>query len=434
MPQNVTNYDALLKDFYIGPINEALNQEANIFKRYAKAKVTWNGRRFVMPVHVSRNDGVAWSADGELPAAGHQGYVDLIGTRKNLYLRVQLDLEVWTASGGGARTAFLNAVDAELNGGKDDFVRTLNRTSVSGGRTVGFLAQRKNEAGADSVWAFDGDTAKLQRALTIMGGPVNMEVTRLDTYAPITTSIDVTTVTGGTTGTVVMATALNTLVGDVGTLFALRFSATDLAALLAGGLDLAGELTGMYGNIAERTHFNEDRTSATGTEALQADCFSVMAPATRIAITRGVFDAQNTRIFNSDYGGKKPDAFWVNAEQGTLYSDALTGTTAGAMSQTRMMSEDGGKGVTADLGFSGYAHAGKPLLFSRDLDNGLVIGECTSSWKVAESERFNWQDKTGAIWKQVDGEDRVYAYAVERCELVCKTPGLNGVVAGLTLS
>ena len=43
---------AILKDFYIGPLQEQLNNEVMCLEMFEKAKVSWAGRQAIVPVHV----------------------------------------------------------------------------------------------------------------------------------------------------------------------------------------------------------------------------------------------------------------------------------------------------------------------------------------------------------------------------------------------
>ena len=72
----------ILKEFYLGPVQEQLNNSVMVLDLMTKTTVDWNGRSAIIPIHVSRNTGVAFAAEGaHLPAAGEQGYqrLDALG-------------------------------------------------------------------------------------------------------------------------------------------------------------------------------------------------------------------------------------------------------------------------------------------------------------------------------------------------------------------
>ena len=63
----------ILKDYYIGPLQEQLNNEVMVLQMFEKAKSSWAGRQGIVPVHVDRNSGVAFKAENDsLKPAGSQ--------------------------------------------------------------------------------------------------------------------------------------------------------------------------------------------------------------------------------------------------------------------------------------------------------------------------------------------------------------------------
>jgi hypothetical protein len=69
----------ILKDYYIGPLQEQLNNEVMVLQMFEKAKISWAGRQGIVPVHVGRNTGVGfrgenadWSTGTTALAAGSQ--------------------------------------------------------------------------------------------------------------------------------------------------------------------------------------------------------------------------------------------------------------------------------------------------------------------------------------------------------------------------
>ena len=84
----IADLEAILKEFYLGPIIEALNNQLEMVQLFTKATVDWSGKKVIIPVHVSRNSGTGFrSESNSLPTAGGQGYVDLTVTAKYLYGR-----------------------------------------------------------------------------------------------------------------------------------------------------------------------------------------------------------------------------------------------------------------------------------------------------------------------------------------------------------
>src|SRR5256884_454086 len=79
--QTLAAADAILKDLYVGPIVEQLNQKTYLLDQIERDAdhIDHTGRRAVVPVHKNRNRGRKSIADGgTLPTAGAQQWLDAI--------------------------------------------------------------------------------------------------------------------------------------------------------------------------------------------------------------------------------------------------------------------------------------------------------------------------------------------------------------------
>jgi len=122
-----SEYDAVLKDFYEGPVREHIENKVTILRLTEKSKRTWSGRQVRFPLHLSRNEGVGARAEGaQLPAAGEQGYVESNIQAKFLYGRIELTGPVMAASRGD-KGAFAAAMKQEVSGMRRDLRNDLNR-------------------------------------------------------------------------------------------------------------------------------------------------------------------------------------------------------------------------------------------------------------------------------------------------------------------
>ena len=64
MAQSLAGFASILKEFYLGPIQDQLNEETLVCELMEKASVDWNGRQVIIPVHTGRNTAVGWRAEG----------------------------------------------------------------------------------------------------------------------------------------------------------------------------------------------------------------------------------------------------------------------------------------------------------------------------------------------------------------------------------
>lgn len=120
--------DAILKNQYIGPLNEQLNNDIKLFKRVmGDNDCVVTGKNFTLPLHVSRNEGIgARPEGGKLPTAGSQGYVDAIVPMKYLYGVINITGQSIKATITD-KGAFIRAVDSEMRGVTRDLKADINR-------------------------------------------------------------------------------------------------------------------------------------------------------------------------------------------------------------------------------------------------------------------------------------------------------------------
>jgi hypothetical protein len=122
-----TNADSALKEFYIGPIREELNNTLLLLGMIENNTTDIEGRRAVLSLHVARNSGVGARAEGgPLPTAGNQAYVqEQVKLRYN-YARITLTGPVMRAMKSD-KGSFTRAVESETKGATNDLKRDFNR-------------------------------------------------------------------------------------------------------------------------------------------------------------------------------------------------------------------------------------------------------------------------------------------------------------------
>lgn len=171
MAQTTANADAVLKEFYLTPIREQLNQrcvlmfaaddeqpgEASSSGNEGKGQdyewrgftresegVQFAGRNWVLPVHTSRNEGLgAIPEGGNLPTAGNQGWTDLKDKLHHNLGSIRLTRFAIKLSERNPG-AFLRLLDAETKGMVKDIRKDVNRQGFSS--QTGSLASVTEEA------------------------------------------------------------------------------------------------------------------------------------------------------------------------------------------------------------------------------------------------------------------------------------------------
>lgn len=163
MAQTTANADAILKNYYLAPVREQLNQKAvlmfnsdTIGEGDGKApgsdgtnmgwrglareseSLEYAGRQWVIPAHTSRNEGVGARAEGgTIPIAGQQGWTDLQDTLRHNLGAIELTRFAIRLSNRN-EGAFLRLLKAEMSGLVKDLRKDVNRQAY--GNQTGTLA------------------------------------------------------------------------------------------------------------------------------------------------------------------------------------------------------------------------------------------------------------------------------------------------------
>lgn len=133
MTASLTSLDALLKEFYIGPLRNAVNDESNIETLTTKDTDSISGRNAVISIHVGRNSGVGFGSEtGTAPSAGNQSYLQVSVPTKKIWgtWRITAEIEAATRSTQGA---FAKVMKEEMIGLKNDLRDLKNKHFISDG-------------------------------------------------------------------------------------------------------------------------------------------------------------------------------------------------------------------------------------------------------------------------------------------------------------
>jgi hypothetical protein len=133
---NVTTIGNILKEYYMGPVNEQLNNEVLLLSRLESRSEDLVGKRAYVPLHTGRSTGIG--ARGELaslPAAGSQTYDKAVYDLKYLYGRIQVSGPSMAKSKSDAG-AFLQILKGELDGVRNDLKKDLARQIYGDGTGI----------------------------------------------------------------------------------------------------------------------------------------------------------------------------------------------------------------------------------------------------------------------------------------------------------
>jgi len=474
MAVTISDLDAILKEFYLGPIIESLNNQLEMVQLFQKSTLDWQGRQVVIPVHVSRNDGTGYRAEaGQLPDAGKQGHVNLNVKAKYLYGRFSLTGPA-IATAKTTANSFATYVQTEMDGLVTDTKLQANQGMFTGGGCVGFVRHRVQQVAAAALTAgFSGnkDVLRTYQALAVntakggvVGNVLNVDVISMATYeslihtnafprvaAPFVTcdgnvgaddSITLTTASGAARcqwqlldGT--RHPAMIKVIG-CGALAAGPGAFTPMAAVDDPVLnEVSNEALGVYANLGLSAHFTVDRSinqlalaSGGGTSinpSLRSTVESI-----NVAAVGGNGDLNFGRMQTvldeiMVLGGDDPDCMYVHPGLRQKYADLLVWTNPGSIKKDAV-----GSVSTGDPGFSGYAFNGIPVKMSRHCGKGVIIFLKTKTWTIAELQSFGMADLDGSVLSRLTSQDAWEGFVRWYYNLVCKEPNRNAILTNIT--
>jgi len=445
----VFSLDKILKEFYSGPIRDQLNNEMLVFELFNRRKMNWVGRRVIMPVRVGRNLSGAFAGDnGALPPAGQQTYKDLTIESKYLYGRMSITGPA-IAQAKASVGAFVNGLQQELDGAVETVKNAADLACFNGGGALGFVNDR---AAAASTMQFSGNQSSLPME---PAQGIQCVVIRSDTYAtianghlgtqlyvrqragipgsvqfvnnagvPAGNNLDLTGLAKGAVGTVVTISGNNTVPVNAPT--------TQEALGIYGNLG-----AGYYDGVGAVTHWGADRTTATGSTALQSTIQSAENTIASGVAGAGARSAVDTKRMQAilddiaDLSGESPDcmiAHYIFRQEYTALM-SFTSEVAGGITTSRSKNVDGG-----DPGFNmgALSFNGIPLKVARQCGKGLLIFLNLKSWVCAEVEAPGMADLDGSVLSREASADAYEAFVRYYYNTVCTAPNRNGILTGIS--
>jgi len=138
MAATMSTLQDVLKNFYIGPIRENLNNKTVLMSQLKKSSKEVVGEQVVLPLHFGRNWGIGsrgTTGTGTLPTARNQQYDKAVFTTKDVYGRIQISGKTIRATKTD-KGAFLRAVTSETKGMTNDLSSDVNRQEFGAGDGV----------------------------------------------------------------------------------------------------------------------------------------------------------------------------------------------------------------------------------------------------------------------------------------------------------
>ena len=126
----------ILKEYYLGPVQEQLNNEVLLIQRLEARSEDLVGKVAIVPLHTGRSGGIgAVSESATLPSAGNQSYEKAQYNLKYLYGRIQVTGPSMAKTKSDAGS-FLQILKSELDGIRADLGKDLARQAYGTGDAI----------------------------------------------------------------------------------------------------------------------------------------------------------------------------------------------------------------------------------------------------------------------------------------------------------
>lgn len=419
MAQSLVGAESILKEFYISPIVEQLNNEVLALQLFEQSAVTWDGsNKAIIPVHVSRNSGTGFRGEGDdLPTAGAQGYERLEILAKFMYGRFGFTGPALEFSETD-KAAFEPVMSGEMKRLATDVRNLLNKAMFTSGQIIGFIWQQKAEVGA-AAWQYSGRPSNAVDTNwgVEVGGANTVDVIRLDTYAVHAAGVAIT----AATETSITLGALDTTPTPDGTVFAIKHN----------NANRTRELSGMFDCLANPTYYTVARQDGSGNEVLQSNFlvadFAAAAPVYNDLSLDALQIMMDKVLLASD---GEVDLMLINPVHRQSYTTLLQGTASGVPTAARLDVKDGK--TKGDAGFTSIGYANVPFRTSQHAPKGTFNLLTKSNWEVLQRRPGDFAQADGKILNKVQNKDAYEGYWKHYLNLVCIRPNAQGILTGVS--
>jgi len=418
MPASLSTVDAILKDDYKDFI-EQLNDAMFLISQVETRKDTVQGRIARHAIHLGRSSGVgARGENGTLPTAGNQAYATVPVPVRYVYGRIQLSGPT-IRQAVTDRGAFVDALDAEMMGIRQDAMKDVNRQLW--GTSNGVIAQCGTTTAATTVVLASTTGSTALRQLYFDGGLV----VDMGTVASPTTIASARTVSAVDT-TNKTITISGATVTTSSSHFVFRTGAGGASSNTGQPGDGQIELTGVQTIVSDSAVLHTiNPSSQPNWKAYVNSNGGTNRSVSETLITGAIM---KTLIAS----GKKPNLL-VSAEGVHLSVANLFLSLKRNMEQTQL------KGGYAGIQYYSPSVSGKgdegPTVLYADFDcpNNKLYGINTESlvWHQV-GEGWSFMDMDGAVMNRKPDLDAYEATLTCYAELACKQRNSHFVISDLT--
>jgi hypothetical protein len=407
---NLTTLSNILKEYYLGPVAEQLNNEILLLARLNTRSEDLVGKRAYVPLHVSRSGGIGARAEAApLPSAGNQDYDKAVYDLKYLYGRVQVTGPSMAKTKNEAG-AFLQALKSELDGIRNDLQKDLARQVYAKGE--GIIADCGTTSSSTTVQL---DTATGKEAIRKGQLYVGMLV-------DIGTTADVDSQSGATAREITAVDYDNATITVSGAAFSTTSSHRVFRA--GSGVDNGVLQTGSRSNEVDGLR----RIVSVGQEA-----FGEIDPATKTWWDNKRVNAQteNTGTLTLDMIQKALNLVRLEGGMPTVMVTTLGVQREfyGLLSQEVQYVDPASLNYAA--GFRTLSYGGMPIISDIDAPYGNMYILDESTLKVFSDQDWHFLDADGQTLRQVSGYDAFEAIMTRYMNLGATKRSNHCVIHGI---
>ena len=441
----LTTVDSILKEYYLGPVQEQLNNEVLLLSRIEARSEDLVGKAAFVPLHTGRSSGIGAVAESAaLPEAGNQSYARAEYDLKYLYGRIQVTGPSMAKTKSDAGS-FLQVLKGELDGVRADLTKDLARQIYGTGD--GVIATGTPDATTATTHTITlADWEPLKKGQLYVGQLVNcfVQSTGVATAGTITEfTISAVSIAAAATSTITVTSA------------SVAMTAVLVTITRAGSVSAAQSLN-RFNNTTRSNEIDGLRrvvnsfTPAAAAEANGTIASATLATANGKSGSLGKIDAysatywDNQRTFGATPGTAEAltimrvqQAINAGRQQGAMPSAIIT--SLGVQREFYRLLQANQQFVAPGAtdyasGFSTLTYNGMPVIADLDAPYGKMYILDESTLKVFSDQDWHFLDGDGQTLRQVAGYDAYEAVMVRYMNMGATNRNKNVVINDINVN
>ena len=441
----LTTVDSILKEYYLGPVQEQLNNEVLLLSRIEARSEDLVGKAAFVPLHTGRSSGIGAVAESAaLPAAGNQSYARAEYDLKYLYGRIQVTGPSMAKTKSDAGS-FLQVLKGELDGVRADLTKDLARQIYGTGD--GVIATGTPDATTATTHTITlADWEPLKKGQLYVGQLVNcfVQSTGVATAGTITEfTISAVSIAAAATSTITVTSA------------SVAMTAVLVTITRAGSVSAAQSLN-RFNNTTRSNEIDGLRrvvnsfTPAAAAEANGTIASATLATANGKSGSLGKIDAysatywDNQRTFGATPGTAEAltimrvqQAINAGRQQGAMPSAIIT--SLGVQREFYRLLQANQQFVAPGAtdyasGFSTLTYNGMPVIADLDAPYGKMYILDESTLKVFSDQDWHFLDGDGQTLRQVADRDAYEAVMVRYMNMGATNRNKNVVINDINVN